>query len=78
MVVQSGPSLTGVAGYSEHHSICFTALLLLQDITDNIPVISMWCLFKKKDEMFVVVKQFVRRIQKLIIREIISEILPET
>lgn len=40
MVVKSGPSLTGVAGYSERHIICFTTQLLLQDMTDKHPIVT--------------------------------------
>ncbi len=31
LVVQRGPSLTGVAGDGEHHNLCFVNLLLLKD-----------------------------------------------
>lgn len=37
MVVQSGPSLTGVAGYGEHHNLCFITLLLLKDTVNKQP-----------------------------------------
>lgn len=37
MVVQSGPSLTGVAGYGEHHNLCFITLLLLKDTANKQP-----------------------------------------
>lgn len=31
VVAQSGPSLTGIAGYREHHNLCFINLLPLKD-----------------------------------------------